>query len=136
MKAKDITTPGDYEAKDYRGLHKVHVLRIDKVEERSYGSYSDVSGHKNINTYVVAQREGSDSESRYTLMQIIRPWADAMGEHASAEGFRQEGERIRARLECSLGDLATEVTALGSIMVRLTREQADRLAELLEKSAP
>lgn len=133
MKAKDIVTPGDYEAKNYNGLHKVRVLRIEKVVEKARG----FGNHTVTNTYARVQREGF-SDQRYTLGQIVRPWAEAADEHAAAEQLAQEGERIRSRLEHALADLASDVdeTARGSIMVRLTREQADRLAELLEKSAP
>lgn len=129
MKAKDITTPGDYEVKNFRGLRKVRLVRIVKVDERvSYGG-RDVAGHMSTNTYVLAE-----SGSRYTLQQVIRPWADAAGEHAAAEKVEQEGERARSDLEAAFRRVGLVVDvdeSRGSLLTRFTREQAASLISVL-----
>lgn len=125
MKAKDIT-PGEYEAKDYRGTHKVHVLRIDKVLETVRTDGRDVVGHKATNTYVI-----TTGGSRYTLQQIIRPWAEAAPEHEAAAAVQAQAEQIRARLESILIELGVDTEVWNDFSLRLTQEGAIRLTDLL-----
>lgn len=125
MKAKDIT-PGEYEAKDYRGTHKVLVDRIIKVEETVRTDGRDMIGHKATNTYVV-----TNSGSRYTLQQIVRPWAEAAPEHEAAAAVQAKAERIRSRLESILIELGVDTEVWDDFTLRLTQEGAIRLTDLL-----
>jgi hypothetical protein len=142
MKAQDVTTPGDYEVRPYKDGER--KATISKVEKRTVRVYPDGSfdGHDSLQWRAIEEYEdnnGTPRELEYPLGQIVRPWSEAAAEHEAATQFRSEGERVAARLADALKaqDLGQGADPLsnGGLVVRVTREQADRLAELLEQSA-
>jgi hypothetical protein len=133
MKAKDITTPGDYEVKHYAGPRKA---TITKVEQRKHTSYSgrSVVGHTSKVWYAIEVTE-SGREEEHALGNVLRPWAEAEPAHLAAEAYQAEGARICAMLAGALGahDLSafTEGGKGAHLTVTLSRAKAERLATLL-----
>jgi len=132
MKAKDITTPGDYEVRPYKGGE--YKATITKVEKRSVRVFppGSFSGH-NSDQWQAIEIGTTGKEILHPLGRIIRPWAEAEPEHRAAEVEKAASELVRAALNEALkaAGVDADVFGDGPYSVHLSGEQAGILIHLL-----
>lgn len=139
MRTADIEVGADYEIKHWSGLLHARVIRIQRKPRRVFsGARWDTTGHTSTSPSVVVQRVLNDGslgkEEVRTPQQIVRPWAEAAGEHAARQEHADRAEAVATALEERLG-VRVHVSGYGRgrDVVAITSLQVDEAEALLRR---